>query len=87
MAGAKEDVLRREVVTCRHFEAPAIVTGRVDFGDVMIELRAGETVVTNVPLVDPKNPIQICRSRSTRAESCGCGSRLRTPTCSSWARS
>ena len=33
-----------------------IVTGRVEFGNVMIELAAGETRVTNVPLVDPADP-------------------------------
>ena len=36
--------------------AASIVTGRVDFGDVMIEVAAGETRVTNVPLVDPEEP-------------------------------
>ena len=34
----------------------SIVTERVDFGDVMIEVAAGETRVTNVPLVDPDPP-------------------------------
>ena len=36
--------------------AASIVTGRVDFGDVMVEVAAGETRVTNVPLVDPEEP-------------------------------
>ena len=36
--------------------AASIVTERVDFGDVMIEVAAGETRVTNVPLVDPEEP-------------------------------
>ena len=36
--------------------AASIVTGRVDFGDVMIEVPAGETRVTNVPLLDPEEP-------------------------------
>jgi len=36
--------------------AASIVTGRVDFGDIMIEVAAGETVVTNVPLLDPEEP-------------------------------
>ena len=34
----------------------SIVTGRVEFGDVMIEVAAGETRVTNVPLVAPEEP-------------------------------
>ncbi len=33
--------------------AESIVTGRVEFGNVMVEVAAGETRVTNVPLVDP----------------------------------
>ena len=36
--------------------AQSIVTGRTEFGDVMIEVNAGETRVTNVPLVDPNPP-------------------------------
>jgi len=36
--------------------AESIVTGRVEFGDVMVEVAAGETRVTNVPLVDPADP-------------------------------
>ena len=36
--------------------AASIVTGRVEFGDVMIDVPAGETVVTNVPLLDPDEP-------------------------------
>ena len=36
--------------------AQSIVTGRVDFGDVMIEVAAGETRVTNVVLVNPDPP-------------------------------
>ena len=36
--------------------AESIVTGRVEFGDVMIEVAAGETRVTNVPLLDPELP-------------------------------
>ncbi len=36
--------------------AASIVTGRVQFGDVMIEVDAGETRVTNVPLIDPEEP-------------------------------
>ena len=36
--------------------ATSIVTGRVEFGDVMIEVPAGDTVVTNVPLLDPDEP-------------------------------
>ena len=36
--------------------AQSIVTGRVEFGDVMIEVNAGETRVTNVPLLDPEEP-------------------------------
>ena len=36
--------------------AASIVTGRVDFGDVMVEVAAGETRVTNVPLLDPEEP-------------------------------
>jgi len=36
--------------------AASIVTGRVEFGDVMIEVPAGETVVTSVPLLDPEEP-------------------------------
>jgi len=33
--------------------AESIVTGRVEFGDMMVEVAAGETRVTNLPLVDP----------------------------------
>ena len=36
--------------------AASIVTGRVDFGDVIVEVAAGETRVTNVPLLDPAEP-------------------------------
>ena len=36
--------------------AQSIVTGRVEFGDVMIEVNAGETRVTNLPLLDPEVP-------------------------------
>ena len=36
--------------------AQSIVTGRVQFGDVMIEVAAGETRVTNLPLLDPEEP-------------------------------
>ena len=36
--------------------AESIVTGRVEFGNVMVEVAAGETRVTNVPLVDPADP-------------------------------
>ena len=36
--------------------AESIVTGRVEFGDVMIEVAAGETRVTNVPVEDPADP-------------------------------
>ena len=36
--------------------AESIVTGQVEFGDVMVEFAAGETRVTNVPLVDPADP-------------------------------
>ena len=36
--------------------AASIVTGRVEFGDVMIDVPANETVVTNVPLLDPDVP-------------------------------
>jgi len=36
--------------------AESIVTGRVEFGDIMVEVAAGETRVTNVPLVDPAEP-------------------------------
>ena len=36
--------------------AASIVTGRVEFGDVMIDVPAGETVVTNVPLLDLEEP-------------------------------
>ena len=36
--------------------AASIVTGRVDFGDVMVEVAAGEVRVTNVPVVDPADP-------------------------------
>jgi hypothetical protein len=36
--------------------AESIVSGRVDFGDVVIELAAGEVRVTNLPLVDPEEP-------------------------------
>jgi len=36
--------------------AASIVTGRVEFGDMMIEVDAGETRVTNVPLLDPEEP-------------------------------
>ena len=41
--------------------AQSIVTGRVEFGDVMVEVAAGETRVTNVPLVDPDtgNPLPL----------------------------
>ena len=34
--------------------AANIVSTRVEFGDVMIEVPAGETVVTNIPLLDPE---------------------------------
>ena len=36
--------------------AASIVTGRVEFGDVMVEVAAGETRVTNLPLLDPEEP-------------------------------
>ena len=36
--------------------AASIVTGRVEFGGVMVEVAAGETRVTNVPLLDPDAP-------------------------------
>ena len=36
--------------------AASIISGRVEFGDVMIELPAGETRVTSVPLLDPEVP-------------------------------
>jgi len=36
--------------------AASIVTGRVEFGDIMIDVPASETVVTNVPLLDPDVP-------------------------------
>ena len=36
--------------------AASIVSGRVEFGDVMVEVSAGETRVTNVPLLDPEAP-------------------------------
>ena len=36
--------------------AASIVTGRVEFGDVMVEVAADETRVTNVPLVAPEEP-------------------------------
>jgi len=34
----------------------SIVSGRVEFGDIMVEVAAGETRVTNVPLLDPDAP-------------------------------
>jgi len=36
--------------------ADSIVTGRVEFGEVMVEVGAGETRVTNIPLLDPEEP-------------------------------
>ena len=36
--------------------AQSSVTDRVQFGDVMIEIAAGETRVTNLPLLDPAEP-------------------------------
>ena len=36
--------------------AQSIVTGRVEFGNVMVEVAASETRVTNVPLVNPDPP-------------------------------
>jgi hypothetical protein len=36
--------------------AESIVSSRVDFGDLMIDVAAGEVGVTNIPLVDPEEP-------------------------------
>jgi len=36
--------------------AASIISGRVEFGDMMVDVLAGETRVTNVPLLDPEEP-------------------------------
>ena len=36
--------------------AASIVSGRVEFGDMMVDVLAGEPRVTNVPLLDPDEP-------------------------------